>query len=390
MTSSDSSPDQRPPLSRRDFMRRSVASLAVVSAAGLVVGCGSKEDKPAKTGVPAAHEGTGPPKAAPVIGPPKEGPASVFGETAMPTRTLGKTGLEVSLLSFGGGSQFLKNKNGRWEPLLERAIELGINFFDTSSSYVFSATSSGEERFGEILPRHRDKIFISTKFDSRDPVKARKEFDRSLKRMKTDHVDVIMIHSIEPSEDLGLIETKIYPELLKMREEGLARFIGFSSMNSAPRSKELIERLDLDVTILAMNPTKYGKFATVALPPAKEKNMGVLAMKVMRGLVGKEGTTAKELMRYALTQEGVATALIGHFGMEVLEENVRLVKEFARDAKKADEVGRLGGFGDGADGTEVALSSAPFRRDLEKRLAHHGNGRTLCWARPDYFDGMMC
>jgi aryl-alcohol dehydrogenase-like predicted oxidoreductase len=282
-------------------------------------------------------------------------------------RTLGNTGLEVSMLSFGGGSQFLKNKDGEWEPLLERAVEEGINFFDTCSNYQWGASLTGEERFGEILPRYRNKIIISTKFDSRDPAKAMKEFDQSLKRMKTEYVDILMIHSIEPTEDVATIEKGVYREMLKLKEQGAARFLGFSSMNSASRSKEVIEKLDLDVALIALNPTKYGKFSQLALPAARKRGMGVLAMKVVRDLVGKHAT-ARELFHYAWGQEGVATALVGHHGMKPLEENVRMVKAYFAEEEK------------------VAFS----RDALEHRLAHLAGPQGLCWARSDYFDGRIC
>jgi len=281
---------------------------------------------------------------------------------SMPMRTLGKTGLEVSLLSFGGGSQFLKNKDGDWEPMLERAVELGINFFDNSSNYQWGASLTSEERFGEILPRYRKDIILCTKFDSRDPAEAMKECEQSLKRMKTDYLDVLMIHSIEPSEDLEVLEKGVFKEMLRLREEGVVRFLGFSSMNSAPRSRDLIEKLDVDVAILAMNPTKYGNFSQVALPAARSKNVGTVAMKVMRDLLGN-GTTPKELLEYVWTQDGVATAVIGHYGMDVLEENVQLARQFGATAQTASD-----------------------HRSLEHRLAHLAGPHALCWARPEYRD----
>jgi len=184
--------------------------------------------------------------------------------------------------------------------------------------------------------------------------------------MKTDYVDILMLHSVEPSEDLSAFEKGAYREMVKLKEQGLARFLGFSSMNSAQKSKELIEKLDLDVVMLAMNPTKYGDFAKVTLPAARKKNMGILAMKVMRDIVGKEAS-AKELLHYAWTQEGVASALVGHYGMDVLEENVRLAREFGTTGK-------------------VIVDN----RTLERKLAHLAGPHTLCWVRPGYFDGMMC
>ncbi|MBC8181528.1 aldo/keto reductase [candidate division KSB1 bacterium] len=283
----------------------------------------------------------------------------------MPMRTLGKTGLEVSILSFGGGSQFLKNKDGDWESILEKAVESGINFFDTSSGYQWGASMSSEERFGRILPKYRDNIIISTKFESRKPDEAKKEIERSLKHMRTDYIDILMIHSIEPSEDIAVLEKGVYKMMNQLKDEGVVRFIGFSCMNSSQKSKELIEKLDIDVALLAMNPTKYGDFAEVALPAANKKNVGVIAMKVMRNIVGKEATPG-ELLQYAWTQPGVATSMIGHFGRETLLENIRIVNKFVSEKK-------------------VEIN----RKTLETRLSHLAGPHVLCWARPGYHDGMV-
>lgn len=118
--------------------------------------------------------------------------------------------------------------------------------------------------------------------------------------------------------------------------------------------------------MLALNPTQYGNFAELVMPVARRQNVGVVAMKVMRDIVGKEAT-AKELMNYALSEPGVATANITHTGMRVLEENIRLVTEFDADKQATTE-----------------------RKQLEQRLAHLAKSRALCWAQPNYFDGKIC
>jgi len=284
----------------------------------------------------------------------------------LPTRTLGKTGIEISQLVFGGGSQFLKNEDGEWEPILERAVELGINLFDTASNYQWGSKLTSEERFGQILPRVRDKVLISTKFEARDRDGAMREIETSLKSMKTDYIDILMLHSVEKSEEMKVFAEGPYKVMQEMKEQGVARFIGFSSMNSAEKSREVLENFEIDACILAMNPTQYGNYAKVALPAAKARNVGVLAMKVMRNIVGVEAT-AQELMEYAMTQEGVAAACIGHFGMATLEENAAIIRAMSQ-----------------------TRSAAIDREALEARLAYLAGPHALCWARPDYFDGMMC
>lgn len=331
-------------ISRRTFIQRSVAGLAVASGAGVFASC--SKSTPTTPSVPTTP--------------------------SAPLRPLGATGREVSLLTFGGGSQFLKNKNGEWEPLLERAVALGVNLFDTCSSYKWGAKTSSEERFGEILPAHRKKILISTKFESRDPAKALKEFDESLARMKTDYVDALMIHNISPSEDIASLEKGVYKEMVRLKQEGAVRHIGFSSMDSAENSRQAIEALDFDLCLIALNPTRYGAFARKTLPAARAKKMGVLAMKVMRNIVGEKSTPG-ELLEYAWSLDGVASALVGHCATdkasatEILEENVRLAETYAA-------------------GGQIAMSPHK-QRDLEKTLAHLAGPHALCWARHGYRDG---
>ncbi|HYK91813.1 MAG TPA: aldo/keto reductase [Acidobacteriota bacterium] len=284
---------------------------------------------------------------------------------SMPMRTLGKTGLKVSMLAFGSGSQFLLAKDGEWEPLLERAVTSGINLFDTSSGYQWKSSTTSEDRLGKVLPRFRKSVYVSTKFESRDPEKARKEFDRSLQRLNMDYVDLLLIHSIEESEDIAALEKGVYKMLMKLKEEKLTRFAGFSSMNSAARSKELLEKLDVDVAILAMNPTKYGDFAKVALPVARAKKVGVIAMKLMRDIVGESAKPA-ELLHYAWTLPGVASAVVGHVKMSQFEENLQHAQSFTADKAAAFD-----------------------RRRLELRLSHLAGPHALCWARPGYRDSNL-
>ncbi|MFB3906294.1 MAG: aldo/keto reductase [Acidobacteriota bacterium] len=253
---------------------------------------------------------------------------TVAGAGSMPKRVLGKTGLEVSILAFGGGSNFLKNKDGVWQPMIEKAIQEGINLFDTSAGYKWASATSSEELLGQILPKYRKDIILSTKIETRDVNAGMKEFETSMKRLKTDYLDLLLIHSIEASEDIAALEKGLYKELIRLKEAKTVRFIGFSSMNSAEKSKEMLEKLPVDACILAMNATKYGNFAKIALPVAREKNVGVIAMKVIRGV--EQSGTVPELLQYVWSQDGVASAVIGHVGMQNLEENIQTARSFTK------------------------------------------------------------
>ncbi len=151
--------------------------------------------------------------------------------------------------------------------------------------------------------------------------------------------------------------------MVRLNESGIVKYIRFSSMDSADRPRDMLEKLDFDVCILAMNPTMYGDFVKVAFPAARKKNTGIIAMKVMRNIVGVEAT-AQELFEYAWTQEGVASTVVGHFGIEPLEENIKLAQEYGKN--------ELAGID---------------RQELETRLAKLAGPHALCWAQPGYRDG---
>jgi predicted aldo/keto reductase-like oxidoreductase len=326
-------------MTRRRFIQSTAGALAAVSAYGLIPSSAAITD----------------PKAA---------------KTGIMRRKLGKTGLEVSLLSFGGGSQYLRNQNGDWEKVLEAAVEGGINLFDTASTYTAASFNQGgskspdsEDRYGQILTKYRDKIILSTKLESRDPEKAKAELEASLKRMKTDHVDILFIHAIMPEDVTSEIEKGLYKTMKSLKASGMTKYIGFSSMNSAERSAELIEKLDFDVVLLAMNATNYGNFINITLPEARKKDVGVIAMKALRDIVGKD-STAKELLEYVWSQEGVSSALVGHFGIKSLQENLQLAIEFSK----------------------TGISSLN-KKELEHRMSRYSGPHTLQWARPGYLDG---
>lgn len=284
----------------------------------------------------------------------------------IPTRTFGKTGEKVTLLGYGGGSQFMKMPDGEWEPHMEYALKSGINYFDTASSYGADSDKPSEMRYGEILPPHRDKIILLTKMHERDPEKARAEFEESLKRLKTDYVDILLIHAITPEDKLSDIAEGNYKLLEQLKAEKMVRYIGFSSMDSAERAKELIENLDFDVTLLAMNPSNYGNFIDVALPAARKKNLGTIAMKVMRDIVN-DYAPPKELLEYVWGTPGIHCSVVSMTGMDPLKENIEIASKFNGESQ-----------------------TSLLRHELEERLSPLAQSGHLIYSKPGYYDGMIC
>ncbi len=318
--------------SRREFIRKSSLAMAALSAGTLGTSYGSIDKL-------------------------------LQGNSGMPMRMLGNTGEKISILGYGGGSQFMLMPDGEWEPHLKYALDAGINYFDTASSYGAGSPKTSEERYGEILPSYRKKIILLTKLDNRDPEKAKAEFETSLKRLRTDYVDIILIHAVNNDDSLSSIESGMYKFLRGLKQQKTARFIGFSSMDSAERSKELIDNFDFDVALLAINPTNYKNFAEVALPSARKKNMGIMAIKVMRNLVNQYAKP-KELLEYIWNLNGVSCALVSQTGMDPLKQNIEIARQYS--------------------GFRMGLIE---RKKLETRLAGLGGPHVLEWARTGYRDG---
>lgn len=295
--------------------------------------------------------------------------AASLKSNGVPRTILGKTGLEVSILAFGGGSQYQKNKEGEWQELLEEAVKQGINLFDTAPSYSQfndGGTKLGaDEKFGAILSKYREKVLISTKLETRDPNKVREEVKESLTRLNTDYIDILQIHGLNDQDNVDELAKGAYKVMEEMKKEGIARFIGFSSMSSAARSQEMLEKVDVDVALLAFNPTMYGNYWDTALPAARKQNSGVMGMKIYRNLVGEEAT-AEELFKYGMDMEGVNTLTVGHVGIKQLKKNIKIARAYGKNELAAID-----------------------ERELESRLAHCAGPHKLVWARPDYTDGLI-
>ena len=147
-------------------------------------------------------------------------------ERRLPTRVLGKTGVRVSILAMGGGSRFLMYKEeDKALEALNRAFDLGITYMDTAFGY---GNGLSEERVGKVLKHRRKGIFLATKINKRKGDEAMKILEGSLKRLQTDHLDLLHIHDLKGEDDLAAIEAKdgVLAVVRKMRDQKVARFIG--------------------------------------------------------------------------------------------------------------------------------------------------------------------
>ena len=270
--------------------------------------------------------------------------AGLAGETAIPTRVLGKTGARVSILAMGAGSRFLMYKeDDQAIEAMQKALDLGITYIDTSDDYGKDYLS--ERRVGQAIKGRREGIFLATKLSNRDGSQSRRIVEESLKAMQLDHVDLLHIHSLTTEDDLARIEAKggVLEQVMKMRDDKLTRFIGITSHTDPTVLQTALERHDFDCTQMALNGAMVGmksgqggmvpneamktSFQTLALPVANRKKMGVLAMKVFAQEALNGQAPTDKILYYAMSLP-ITAAVVGMPKVEHIEENVRLAKAF--------------------------------------------------------------
>lgn len=288
------------------------------------------------------------------------------GTDGIPSRTLGRTGARVSILAFGCGSRFLMYKDEESAvAILNRAIDLGITYLDTAYSY---GDGESEARVGRVMATRRKEVWLATKIPDRTRDQFLRRLEESLKRLRTDHVDLVHIHSLGQESDLEKIETPdgALKGLMEAREQKMARFVGMTSHTNGEVMAKAIERHDLDCVQMALNASGNGRFEELALPAANAKNLGVIAMKVsgQEFLVGDGPGKAdmSSLLRYSMSLP-VTTAVVGMPRPEMLAQNVDTARNFSplNDQEKQ----------------RLRQELKPSRDGLEKRLVGHLDGPTV-------------
>jgi aryl-alcohol dehydrogenase-like predicted oxidoreductase len=182
----------------------------------------------------------------------------------MSYRVLGRTALSVSEVGFGGAPAGLRNYLGHWDPTqpeaaqqveaaIQRAVELGVNYFDTAAAY---GKGLSEAMFGRALRPHRDKVVIATKTKATDAAAVRESLEQSLARLQTDYVDVLQFHGTwydEADVERVLRPGGVLDGLKALRAEGRARFIGFTSEGVDGAVSRLIATDEFDVMQICYN-----------------------------------------------------------------------------------------------------------------------------------------
>jgi predicted aldo/keto reductase-like oxidoreductase len=258
----------------------------------------------------------------------------------LPKRVLGRTKEKVTILGLGtapvgegpvGVEEGIK--------IFSEAIDRGVNYVDTARIY-----GNAEEILGHLIPKQRDKLFVVTKVSTDNGARAEHSLNESLRRLKTDHIDLVHIHSIGSKNlDRVLASGGVVEFLLKQKEAGKIRFIGISGHNRPGNFVRMIQTDQIDVLMCVMNHADRNiyDFESKVLPEARKRNVGCAAMKVYAGIKGgfrnhrsgyvgcaTEPARLPHAMAYALDLEGVSVAVVGPYTVEQSIQNVRFAGKY--------------------------------------------------------------
>ncbi len=258
----------------------------------------------------------------------------------LPMRTLGRTGEKVTILGLGTapiGEGPIETPEAA--KIFGEVMDRGVNYIDTAFIY-----GNAEEALGQLVPARRDKLFLVSKVWTDNAQRAEEMLNTSLKRMKTDHIDLVHIHHIGGKDvDKVMAKDGVLEYLLKEKKAGKLRFIGLSGHARPARFLKLLETDQIDVVMAVMNYADRNiyDFERSVLPECRKRNVGVAAMKVYAGIKGGFrnhrkawvgcNTPAERLplaLSYALDLEGVSVAVVGPYTMEQALRNVEIAKAY--------------------------------------------------------------
>jgi aryl-alcohol dehydrogenase-like predicted oxidoreductase len=274
---------------------------------------------------------------------------------AMPTRNLGKTGYKVGIFSLGGQAALERPDNAAVAvPIIEKALDLGVNYIDTSSIYGGPQRWS-EQYVGQVMKHRRSDAFLASKTIDRTKDGSLRMLETSLKLLNTDHLDLWQLHDIGTDNEVQKIFAKggAMEALLQAKDQKMVRFLGITGHFRPEPLIDCIHRYPFDTILMAVNaadPHHYS-FSEKLLPLAVEKQMGIIGMKVpARGRILSSWTPPsleqqkhmwegmvpaptpgtldmKQAVFYALSLP-VSTIIIGCDSIAQLEQNVQLARDF--------------------------------------------------------------
>lgn len=257
----------------------------------------------------------------------------LLADTPMPMTTLGKSGLKVSRFVVGG-AHMVRQGDEEAVRILRRALDLGVTFFDSAHLY---ANGRSDEMYGKAFTAsERQKVVLMSKAQLYTRDAAMKQLEETLRRMKTDYLDLWQCHQVSTHEDA---DTLLGPggsleAFVQAKKQGKVRHIGFTGHRDPTVHQRLMEATGEWETIqfpVNLVDPHYLSFIDHVLPKAKAKGLGILAMKsnAMGGIGAQKIAPIQECIRFTLSHNPhVLVSGVETVGQ--LEENVLVVKTFER------------------------------------------------------------
>jgi predicted aldo/keto reductase-like oxidoreductase len=236
--------------------------------------------------------------------------------------------------------------------LYHAAIDRGVTYIDTAPGY-----GRAHQQLGQVLPARRGGVFLATKCYAATAAEALQIHEQSLQDLQTDHVDLLYAHCVGSFEPEQLLAPDgVFAGLREAQRRGWTRFIGFTAHHQPARPITLLESVEVDAVMLAMNYADrftYG-FEERVLPRGQSLDLGIAAMKVYGGAREMKYETPRAsalgershhlAFRYALGLPGVAVAVIGMFSVEELERNIAWAQSWepltGEEQERLNEEGR--------------------------------------------------
>jgi predicted aldo/keto reductase-like oxidoreductase len=306
----------------------------------------------------------------------ESGNESTLGGFQAQKRPLGRTGLECSILGMGGFHLGAVSDQAEVNNMVAKAIDHGINIFD--NAWEFHRGIS-EEKLGFALKGKRDKVIVMSAVCTHGPGQdvAMRMLDASLNRLQTDHLDVWQIHEVIYHNDPELIYARdsVLEALTRAKQQGKVRFVGFNGHKHPAINLEMLNRgYAFDIVQLPLNPLDpaFRSFENNVLPIANQRGIAVLGMKSMGGsgeVISNGAFTPSEALSYAMSLP-VATTISGIDSMEVLDQNLAILRDF--HPLCADQMQTLRDHGKQFDNGRYELYKSTLKYDSDLGRSQHG------------------
>ena len=294
----------------------------------------------------------------------------------IPTRPFGKTGERVSVIGLGGFHVGVPDTDAEAVRLIHTAIDAGITFLDNAWDYN---GGNSEKRMGKAIADRRDSVFLMTKVctHGRDGKVAMRQLEESLKRLRTDHLDLWQIHEVvfddEPAKHFakgGVVEA-----LDRAREQGKVRYVGFTGHKSPELHLQMLSYdYAWDSCQLPLNcfDASFRSFEERVLPELNRRAIAPIGMKSMSGdgrAVAAKVVTAEEALSYAMSLP-VATVVSGMESMKVLKQNLSIARGFRPMSDKAQQALRRRVASQAIDGRYELYKISAAYEGVETRRVH--------------------